>query len=118
MLLHPLPTVKCGDGNPDADRDSLEFMERYERELRRKSPLSASVMFNVRLSCAGWKSRTKWNFVGEYHDLINAFLVEPVHLSKIPVIQSYSSETQQTISHLYGVQVLSTIQTSFLDPLF
>lgn len=106
MLLHPLPTVKCGDGNPDADRDSLEFMERYERELRRKSPLSASVMFNVRSSCAGWKSRTKWNFVGEYHDLLDAFLVEPVHLSKIPVI------------HLYGVQVLSTIQTSCLDSLF
>lgn len=58
--------VKCGEGNPDVNRDSLEVMEWYEKELRRKSPLSASVMFNIRLSCAGWTSRTKWNFVGEY----------------------------------------------------
>ena len=58
--------VKCGEGEADADKDSLEVMIKYEEELRRKSPLSASVMFNIRLACAGWKSRTKWNFVGEY----------------------------------------------------
>lgn len=58
--------VKCGEGNPDVDRDSLEVLINYEEELRRKSPLSAPVMFNIRLSCAGWTSRTKWNFVGEY----------------------------------------------------
>ncbi|KAF7903316.1 uncharacterized protein EAF01_006365 [Botrytis porri] len=57
--------VKCGEGDANADKDSLEVMIKYEEELRGKSPLSASVMFNIRLSCAGWKSRTKWNFVGE-----------------------------------------------------
>ncbi|APA12989.1 hypothetical protein sscle_10g077590 [Sclerotinia sclerotiorum 1980 UF-70] len=58
--------VKCGEGNSDVDKDSLEVMIKYEEELRRKSPLSASVMFNIRLSCAGWKSRTKWNFIGPF----------------------------------------------------
>ncbi|KAF7922675.1 hypothetical protein EAE99_007252 [Botrytis elliptica] len=58
--------VKCGEGDADVDKDSLEVMIKYEDELRRKSPLSASVMFNIRLSCAGWKSRTKWNFVGPF----------------------------------------------------
>ncbi|KAK6595985.1 alpha/beta hydrolase fold family protein [Botrytis cinerea] len=58
--------VKCGEGEADADKDSLEVMIKYEEELRRKSPLSASVMFNIRLACAGWKSRTKWNFVGPF----------------------------------------------------
>ncbi|KAF7925507.1 uncharacterized protein EAE98_006732 [Botrytis deweyae] len=58
--------VKCGEGDADVDKDSLEVMIKYEEELRRRSPLSASVMFNIRLSCAGWKSRTKWNFVGPF----------------------------------------------------
>lgn len=42
--------VKCGEGNPDPDRDSLEAMESYQIALQEKSPMSAPVMFGIRLA--------------------------------------------------------------------
>ncbi|RDW82493.1 putative alpha beta hydrolase fold family protein [Coleophoma cylindrospora] len=59
--------VKCSEGDTDPSRDSLEAIENYETALREKSPMSAPVMFGIRLACAGWKSRTKWNFVGPFN---------------------------------------------------
>ncbi|KAL3426826.1 hypothetical protein PVAG01_00335, partial [Phlyctema vagabunda] len=52
--------VKCSEGAVAADNDSLEQIEAYYAELEKVSPLAAPVMFNFRVACAGWKSRTKW----------------------------------------------------------
>lgn len=59
--------VHCSEAPRDPNYHSLEALTKYRDELKAKSPLSWSGMFENRASCAGWQSRNVWRFEGPWH---------------------------------------------------
>ncbi|KAH7381017.1 TAP-like protein-domain-containing protein [Cadophora sp. MPI-SDFR-AT-0126] len=59
--------VHCSEAPRDPIYHSLASLSSYLSNLKSKSPLSYSTMFENRVSCAGWKSRNTWRFEGPWH---------------------------------------------------
>ncbi|KAH8592814.1 TAP-like protein-domain-containing protein [Bisporella sp. PMI_857] len=51
--------VRCSEG---AAETSLESYERYAAQVAKLSPAGGSVMFDTKLVCAGWTTKTRWDF--------------------------------------------------------